>query len=71
MMMQLNSDALFQAAIQLSEDERLSLASRILETVPEESTGLSIDDPDLVEELNRRAADMEGAVPWSQLRDEI
>jgi len=69
--MQPNSDALFQAAIQLPENERLILASRIMETVPEEPIGLSIDAPALVEELNRRAADMEGAVPWSQLRDEI
>ena len=69
--MQSNSDAIFQAAIQLPEDERLTLVSRILETMPEEPVGLSIDDPDLVEELKRRSADLEGAMPWSQLRDEL
>lgn len=69
--MQPNSDAIFQAAIQLPEDERLTLVSRILDTMPEESTGLSIDDPDLVEELDRRSKDKEGSMPWSQLRNEL
>jgi len=59
------------SGIQLPEDERLHLASKILESMPEESPGLSIDDPDLIAELNRRAADLDGAMPWSQLREEI
>ena len=69
--MQSNSDAIFQAAIQLPEDERLTLVSRILETMPEEPVGLSIDTPDLIEELSRRSADLDGAMTWSQLRKEI
>lgn len=69
--MQPASSELFDAALKLPEDERLILASRLLETVPDEPCGLSLDDPDLVEELKRRSADREGAIPWSQMRDEL
>jgi hypothetical protein len=68
--MQSASDDLLTAALQLPEDERLILASRILESVPDEPAGLSIDDPELLEELNRRSADLEGAIPWETLKDE-
>ncbi len=69
--MQINSEAIFEAALKLPENERLVLVNRLLETVPDEPAGLSIDDPDLAEELKRRCADLEGAVPWEQLRDEL
>jgi putative addiction module component (TIGR02574 family) len=69
--MQSASDDLLTAALQLPEDERLILASRILESVPDEPAGLSIDDPELLQELNRRSADLEGAIPWETLKDEI
>jgi hypothetical protein len=69
--MEPNSDAIFQAALGLPEDQRLALVARLLETVPDEPAGLSIDDPDLVEELKRRSADLGGAVQWDQLRGEL
>jgi hypothetical protein len=69
--MQPASDALFDAALELPEGERLLLASRLLESVPDEPCGLSLDDPNLVEELKRRSADLEGTVPWSQVREEL
>ncbi|MCE9548335.1 MAG: hypothetical protein K8T25_22915 [Planctomycetia bacterium] len=69
--MQADSNAIFEAALNLPEDERLALVSRLLETVPDEPAGLSLDDPNLVEELKRRSADTEGSVPWSQLRDKL
>jgi putative addiction module component (TIGR02574 family) len=69
--MQPASDAILDAALKLPEDERLLLASRLLETVPDEPGGLSLDDPNLAEELKRRSADREGTVPWSEVRDEL
>ena len=69
--MQPSSEAIFQAALKLPEDERLTLVARLLETVPDEPAGLSLDDPDLVEELKRRSADLDGAVTWNQLRGEL
>ena len=52
--MQLDPEAIFDAASRLSEIERLTLAARLLETVPDEASGLSLDAPNLIEELNRR-----------------
>lgn len=65
-----NSETLLQAALQLSEPERLVLVSRLLESLPLESRGLTLDDERLEEELDRRFADESGAVSWEALRDE-
>jgi hypothetical protein len=54
----------------LPENVRLDLASRLLETVPPGLDLLSLDDPNLIEELDRRAADDSGAIPWSDLKNE-
>jgi hypothetical protein len=69
--MQPASDEILNAAMKLPEDERLILAAKILETVPENPAGLSLDDPDLVEELRRRSADHGGNVPWRNLRKKL
>jgi putative addiction module component (TIGR02574 family) len=63
-------NAIFEAALQLPESDRLTLVSRLLETMPTEDSSLSLDDPSLAEELDRRFADHAGSVPWSGLRDE-
>lgn len=62
---------ILNAALQLPEDQRLILASRLLETVPNEPAGLSLDDPDLAEKLKQRSSDRQSAIPWDQVRDEI
>ena len=64
------ANVLFEGALQLFEEERLSLVSRILDTMPAEDLTTSLDDPDLLVELERRFADPEGAIPWSELRAE-
>jgi hypothetical protein len=66
--MQLSQEAILQAALSLPEGERLDLAHRLLDTLPPEPDLLSLDDPSLIEELDRRAADDVGAVPWSELK---
>lgn len=68
--MQTSPDVILSAALELPENERLLLATRLLETVPDQPEGLSLDDPDLLEELKSRSSDLEGAIPWAQLRDE-
>ncbi|HZL90652.1 MAG TPA: hypothetical protein VFB96_19950 [Pirellulaceae bacterium] len=67
--MQLSSDALFQAALQLPEEERLGLAARLLDAAPSDLT-IDLDDPQLRDELDRRFADDDGAIRWSDLSDE-
>jgi len=68
--MELTTDTVFQAAVQLSEGDRLELVTRLMDTLPPEPELLSLDDPNLLEELDRRAADDSGAIPWSELKNE-
>jgi putative addiction module component (TIGR02574 family) len=68
--MQLTTDSLFEAASQLSDGERLELVNRLMDTLPGPPDLLSLDDPNLIEELDRRAADDAGSVPWSVLKNE-
>jgi hypothetical protein len=68
--MQLSPETIFEAALSLPENERLDLAARLLDTVPAELNLLSLDDPNLAEELDRRAADDSGSIPWSELKNE-
>jgi len=69
--MQVNAESIFEAALKLPENERLALVSRLLETMPDEQLGLSLDDPELLNELKQRSADLEGAVSWRQLKTEL
>ncbi len=66
----LNSETIFVAAMQLTKRERRDLAHRLMDSLPEEA-GLSLEDPNLLPELERRFADQSGAQPWSELREEI
>ena len=63
-------EAILDAALQLPENERLAIVSRLLETLPPEDVTISLDDAQRAEELDRRFADSEGTVPWSDLKAE-
>ena len=65
------SDDIVKAALQLSEQERLDIASRLLETLPDEPPGLSADSPEFFAELERRSGEWEGAIPWEEVRDSL
>jgi hypothetical protein len=67
--MQLTADSIFEAAVQLPEGARLELVSRLMDTLPGPPNLLSLDDPNLIEELDRRAADDSGSIPWSELKN--
>ena len=68
--MQSDPDTILSAALSLPENERLTLVSRLLDSLPPEDLTVSLDDPRLVEELDRRFADNSGAVPWATLKAE-
>ena len=68
--MQATSEAIIEAALKLPENERLTLVSRLLETMPDEDSSIALDDASLIEELDRRFADREGSVTWSELQAE-
>jgi hypothetical protein len=50
-------DEIVRAAMELPESERLSIASELLGTLPDDMPGLSLEDEDLLAELDRRAND--------------
>ena len=68
--MSLTSEAIFSEAMKLPESERLTLVSRLLDTMPADDSALSLDDPSLIEELDRRSSDLAESTPWSELRME-
>jgi hypothetical protein len=68
--MQLNADSIFEAALKLPDDARFELVSRLMETLPGPPNLLSLDDPNLLEELDGRSADDSGSIPWSALKNE-
>jgi hypothetical protein len=68
--MSLTSDAVFDEAMRLPENEQRALMSRLLETIPVDDSAISVDDEAFFEELDRRSADREGCVDWADLRAE-
>lgn len=64
-------DEILNAALSLPESDRLAIANRLLDTLPEDSPGLSDEDPQFAAELDRRSGDLAGAVPWEELRDQL
>lgn len=65
-----NREDVLTAALGLSESDQLAIAIRLMESLPDEQPGLA-DDEDFAAELDRRSGDFEGAVDWSDLRDEL
>jgi hypothetical protein len=68
--MQISTDSIFEAAVQLPEGQRLELVTRLMDTLPGPPNLLALDDPNLLEELDRRAADDSGSIPWDELKNE-
>jgi hypothetical protein len=60
-------DDILKAALELSETDRLLVAERLLETLPEDVPGMSVDDPEFLEELERRFRDKSAGVPISEI----
>jgi hypothetical protein len=65
--MELSREAIYEAAMKLPENERLDLASQLLDTVPPGI--MSADDPEFLAEIERRFNDGSPTIPWSEIRD--
>jgi hypothetical protein len=70
-MVDLTPQAIQSAALQLTDDQRLQLAMDLLDSLPDDDAMLSFDDPNLIEKLEQRGVDEEGAMSCEQLRSEI
>lgn len=60
-----------KSAMALSETDRLLLATELLETVSEDEAGWSLDDPEFLDELERRANDGSPGVPWEAVKAQL
>lgn len=63
-------EEILDAALGLPESDRLAIAVRLMETLPDDQPGLA-GDSDLAAELERRSGDLEGSVDWVDLRNEL
>lgn len=64
-------DDVLQAALHLSESDRLLVVKKLLESLPPDTLGLDLDDEEFAAELDRRSGDWEGAVTWEELRNDL
>jgi hypothetical protein len=60
-------DEIIDAALKLPESDRLLIAARLLDTLPDDYPGLSEDEPGFLDELERRASDTAATIPVSEL----
>jgi len=64
----MTSQEIFDSVLKLPETERLLIASRILETLPDEMAIEAQNEDEYLDELERRSGDWQGAIPWPELR---
>jgi len=57
--------------MQLSESERLELATELLNSVGEQAPGYRADDPAFIAELERRANDGSPGIPWAEVQQSM
>jgi hypothetical protein len=65
-----DAESIFNAALELSDDQRMALALRLMDTIPDQAVATALDDAELISEIERRFADQRDSVPWSELRAE-
>lgn len=68
--MQTDLQVVYDEAMRLPEADRLTLVSRLMQSLPPSDMGVSLDDPELAAELDRRFAQSDEGVVWSQLMAE-
>ena len=69
-MMSVTITEIVSAAIQLSEEDRLSIVSQLLESMGDDEHLPSTLDEKFIEEMQRRRSEAIDSIPWSHLRDE-
>jgi hypothetical protein len=62
---------ILKSAMQLSESDRLLLATELMETVSDDLPGWALDDPGLIAELESRANDGSEGVLWESVQAQL
>lgn len=66
--MQTTIQPILDLALKLTEAERLEIACQLLDSVPADREEMALDDPQFVEELDRRFADEERDISLEEFR---
>jgi hypothetical protein len=69
-MMPSNREDVLKSAMELSETDRLLLATELIETISN-VPGWSLDDDGFEAELDRRADDGAAGIPWETVRSQL
>lgn len=69
--MSMSRDQLLEAALHLTDGDRLELAGQLLATVTTEPLSELDDEAEFLQELDRRANDGSPRIPWKQVRAEL
>ena len=64
-------DEILRTAMELSESDRLLLATELLETVSETLPGISLNDPELLNEIETRMNDGSACISWEAVREQL
>lgn len=64
-------DEVLKSAMELSETDRLVLATELMETISDDLPGLSLDSPDLLAELESRASDGSPGISWEEVQAQL
>lgn len=69
--MQATPQELYDWAMNLSDSERLQLATMLLNSVTDDLALGSLDDSEFADELDRREDDGAAAIPWAQAQAKL
>jgi putative addiction module component (TIGR02574 family) len=69
--MSASREDVIKTAMELTEVDRLLLATDLMETISGELQGWALDDPNFAAELDRRADDGSAGIPWETIRAEL
>lgn len=61
-------DDILKSALSLPESDRIRLATELLDSFPGTPPGLSIEDPEFLKELERRANDPAPGIAWEEIQ---
>jgi len=63
-----SAEHLLQAAAELTPEDRLDVAVRLMDSLPDQPEVPSIEDEGFAAELRRRSGDYAGSMTWEELR---
>ena len=64
-------EEVLKTALELSEADRLLLATELMDTVANDPPGWSLDDPELPAEIEARVNDGSPGIPWEAVKAQL